>query len=242
MGRFSSDTIEANPISNNGIASYSTNQYKPQGGMSQGPTEEQMRLQEMQASWPQVFPKSIIGLDRDGVINFDRGHYLTKIEEWEPIPGSLEAIRMMRLKGYKVVILTNQGGITKGLQTHEQVDAIHQHMMQVFGEAGIFSIDGMYYSESSLKDDYYAKPNLGMFHRAEKEIFGNKHRFKKGGFYVGDKMSDLKAAYKIGATPVLVKTGHGEDTHQALKKYSAEKIRKKTKVFDSLLDFAKALK
>jgi histidinol phosphatase-like enzyme len=55
-------------------------------------------------------------------------------------------------------------------------------------------------------------------------------------------MSDLKAAHKIGATPVLVKTGHGEDTQEALKKFSAEKIRKKTKVFNSLIDFAEALK
>lgn len=242
MSRFNSDTIEARPISKNEIASYSTNQYKPKTGAPQGPTEEQMRMQEAFNAWPQVFPKGIIGLDRDGVINFDRGHYLTKIEEWEPIPGSLEAIRIMRLKGYKVVILTNQGGIVKGLQTHEQVEAIHQHMMEVFGNNGIFSIDGMFYSETSMKDDYYAKPNLGMFHRAEKELFGGKQRFKQGGFYVGDKMSDLKAAYKIGATPVLVRTGHGLETEEALKKFSAEKIRKKAKVFDSLLDFAKVLK
>ena len=241
MGRFSSDLVQPNDVSSNQVASYSTNQYKPQTGAPQGPTEEQMRMQEAYNSWPQTFPKSIIGLDRDGVINFDRGHYLTSPDEWEPIPGSLEAIRMMRLKGYKVVILTNQGGIAKGLQTSEQVDNIHAHMMDVFGEAGIFSIDGMFYSESSMKDDYYAKPNLGMFHRAEKELFNGK-RFKQGGFYVGDKMSDLKAAYKIGATPVLVRTGHGEETEQLLKKFSAEKIRKKAKIFDSLLDFAKALK
>ena len=241
MSRFSADLVQANNVSSNQIASYSTNQYKPKTGFTQGPSEEEIRMQEAFNSWPQVFPKAIIGLDRDGVINFDRGHYLTKIEEWEPIPGSLEAIRMMRLKGYKVVILTNQGGIVKGLQTHEQVDAIHTHMMEVFGKAGIFSIDGMFYSESSMKDDYYAKPNLGMFHRAEKEIFKG-YRFKQGGFYVGDKMSDLKAAYKIGATPVLVRTGHGQETEESLKKFSAEKIRKKAKIFDSLLDFAKALK
>jgi D-glycero-D-manno-heptose 1,7-bisphosphate phosphatase len=242
MSRFSAYNIEANNLDANQIASYSTNQYKPQTGAPRGPTEEQIRLQEMRAAWPQNFPKPIIGLDRDGVINFDRGHYLTKPEEWEPIPGSLEAIRMMRLKGYKVVILTNQGGIAKGLQTHEQVDAVNNYMMQVFGEAGIFTIDGLYYAESSLKDDYYAKPNLGMFHRAEKEIFAGKHRFKQKGFYVGDKMSDLKAAHKIGATPVLVRTGHGEETESLLQKFSAEKIRKKAKVFDSLLDFAKVLK
>ena len=194
-----------------------------------------------QIQWPSVFPKAVIGLDRDGVINIDRGHYLTSIDQWEPIPGSLEAIRMMRLKGYSVIIITNQGGIIKGEQTHQQVDAIHEHMMQVFGQAGIFSIDGLLYSESSLKDDYYAKPNLGMFHRAEKEFLSGK-RFKNGGFYVGDKMTDLKAAYKIGAKPILVRTGHGEETETQLKKFSAEKIRKKTKVFNNLLEFAKALK
>lgn len=242
MSRFSSDTIVPNPIGNNEVASYNTNQYKPQTNAPRGLSEEQMQVQEAFNSWPQVFPKSIIGLDRDGVINFDRGHYLTKIEEWEPIPGSLEAIRMLRLKGYKLVILTNQGGIAKGLQTHEQVDSIHAHMMQVFGDNRIFSIDAMFYSETSLKEDYYAKPNLGMFHRVEKEVFNGKHRFKNGGFYVGDKMSDLKAAYKIGATPILVRTGHGLETEKELQKFSAEKIRKKTKIFDSLLDFAKAVK
>lgn len=237
MGRFSADSVSPS----SGFQQQNQHQQPNYSGMGQ-PSQQDLEKQMAFNNWPKVFPKSIIGLDRDGVINVDKGHYLTSPEEWEPIPGSLEAIRMMRLKGYKVVILTNQGGIIKGLQTHDQVDAIHQHMMQVFGEAGIFSIDGLLYSESSLKDDYYAKPNLGMFHRAEKEMFAGNCRFKEGGFYVGDKMTDLKAAYKIGATPVLVRTGHGEETEQALKKFSAEKIRKKAKVFDSLLDFAKALK
>ncbi len=145
------------------------------------------------------------------------------------------------MKGYKVVILTNQGGIIKGLQTHEQVEAVHQRMFEIFGNAGIYSIDALFYSESSLKEDIYAKPNLGMFHRAEKEIFGGKTRFKDKGFYVGDKMSDLKAAERIGATPILVRTGHGVDTEGELKKFSKEKLRKKTKVFDNLLQFVNRL-
>lgn len=203
--------------------------------------QEQSFSQYNPNDWPKVFPKGVIGLDRDGVINIDRGHYLTSIDQWEPIEGSLEAIRMMRLKGYSVVIITNQGGIMKGEQTHEQVNNIHQHMMQVFGQAGIFSIDGLLYSESSLKEDYYAKPNLGMFHRAEKEMLFGK-RFKNGGFYVGDKMSDLKAAFKIGAKPILVRTGHGEETEKELNKFSAQKIKKKSAVFDNLLQFAEALK
>jgi len=202
---------------------------------------QQVQQQNLPPDWPTVFPKSIVGLDRDGVINIDKGHYLTDPDDWEPIPGSLEAIRLIRLKGYKVVILTNQGGITKKEQTHAQVEAIHQRMMEVFGNAGIYSIDGLFYAESSLKEDYYAKPNLGMFHRTEKELFNNKIRFKDKGFYVGDKMTDLKAAQRIGATPILVRTGHGVATEKDLQKFSKEKLRKKTKVFENLLQFAQKL-
>ena len=201
---------------------------------------QQIQQQTLPPDWPKVFSKSIIGLDRDGVINIDKG-YLTNPDDWEPIPGSLEAIRMIRLKGYKTVILTNQGGIIKKEQTHDQVEAVHQRMMQVFGNAGIYSIDGLFYSETSLKCDCFAKPNIGMFHRAEKEIFNNKSRFKQNGFYVGDKMTDLKAAERIGAKPILVRTGYGLETEEDLKKFSREKLRKKTKVFDDLLQFAQRL-
>lgn len=207
--------------------------------ISQEPSQQPQ--QELPPDWPTVFPKSIVGLDRDGVINVDKGHYITDPDDFEVYPESLAAIHKLRMKGYKVVILTNQGGIIKGLQTHEQVEAVHQRMFQIFGQAGIYTIDALFYSESSLKEDYYAKPNLGMFHRAEKETFGGKTRFKDKGFYVGDKMSDLKAAERIGATPILVRTGHGVDTEGELKKFSKEKLRKKTKVFDNLLQFVNRL-
>ena len=201
----------------------------------------QQPQQELPPDWPTVFPKSIVGLDRDGVINVDKGHYITDPEDFEVYSESLAAIHKLRIKGYKVVILTNQGGISKGLQTVDQVEAVHQRMFEIFGRAGIYTIDGIFYSETSLKEDYYAKPNLGMFHRTEKEIFGGKTRFKDKGFYVGDKMSDLKAAERIGATPILVRTGHGVDTEGELKKFSKEKLRKKTKVFDNLLQFVDRL-
>ena len=137
--------------------------------ISQEPSQQPQ--QELPLDWPTVYPKSIVGLDRDGVINVDKGHYITDPEDFEVYPESLAAIHKLRMKGYKVVILTNQGGIIKGLQTHEQVEAVHQRMFQIFGQAGIYTIDGLFYSESSLKDDIYAMPNLGMFHRVAKEIF-----------------------------------------------------------------------
>ena len=178
--------------------------------------------------------KCVIGLDRDGVLNVDRGTYTYKPEDFEPIPNSLAAVTRLRLMGHKIAIITNQGGIEHGLFTEEEVDKLHQHMLNLLGEAGCPSIDAIYYSASSAKNDMYAKPNTGMFKRCEKENPGIK--FSKG-YYVGDKMSDLKAAYKMRATPVLVRTGYGLETEKELKKFTYRDIRKKTIIFDDLSSF-----
>jgi D-glycero-D-manno-heptose 1,7-bisphosphate phosphatase len=187
---------------------------------------------------PAIPTKCVIGLDRDGVINKDIGTYVTSPSQFEPIDGSLEAIAHMRRLGHRIVILTNQGGIAKGIMTPEHVDKVHEHMLDLFGQAGCPSIEGIYYSESSQKNDMYAKPNAGMFKRCAKEIPGVKW---SQGFFVGDKMSDLRAAIKVGARPVLVRTGYGLETEKQLNKYTYRDIRKKTYVFDDLADFASQL-
>ena len=182
-----------------------------------------------------IAPKCVIGLDRDGVINVDRGTYTYKGTDFEPIEGSLEAIAKLRKLGHKIAIITNQGGIEHGLFTEEDVDTLHQYMLDLFGEAGCPSIDAIYYSASSHKSNMYAKPNLGMFKRCQKE---HPHIKFNTGYYVGDKLSDLKAAHKIGAKPVLVRTGHGLETEQQLNKFTYRDIKKKTIVFDDLSSFA----
>jgi D-glycero-D-manno-heptose 1,7-bisphosphate phosphatase len=182
--------------------------------------------------------KSItIGLDRDGTINQDIGSYVLRPDQFIPIPGSIEAVTLLKRKGYNVVILTNQAGIMKGLMTPSDVDAVHEYMLQLLGQAGCSSIDGIYYSTTNLKDDIYAKPNVGMFKRAEVE-----QRLKfKGGAFVGDKISDLKAADKIHALPVLVRTGHGLETIEKLETFSNRNLKKKTQIFNTLWDFADSL-
>lgn len=182
--------------------------------------------------------KVFIGLDRDGVINTDLGDYCTHPRDFEPIPGSLEAIANLRHKGYGIVIITNQGGISKGRMSHDDVENVHMHMLDLLGKVGCTDIDGIYYSESSDKKDLFAKPNTGMFKRSQSDIPELKWR---NGFYVGDKMTDLKAAMKIGARPVLVRTGYGEQTEQDLNKYTYKSIKQRSYVFDSLQDFAENL-
>lgn len=178
--------------------------------------------------------RPLIGLDRDGVINEDLGTYVTTPNDFKPIDGSLESIAKLRRLGFKIAIITNQGGIEKGIMTQEDVDRVHDYMFRLLGEAGCPSIDALYYSSSSRKDDMFAKPNIGMFKRCEKE---NPHLKFKGGYFVGDKISDLKAAIKVGATPVLVRTGHGVATEKELNKFTYKSIKKKTIIFDNLSSF-----
>ncbi len=182
--------------------------------------------------------KCVVGLDRDGVINRDLGTYCYRIEDFDPIPGSLDAIATLRRKGYKIAIITDQGGIEKGIYTQEQVDTLHEHMLKLLGEAGCFSIDAIYYSASSRKEDPFAKPNTGMFKRCEKEIKDIK--FKEG-FYVGDKIKDLKAAVNIGAKPILVRTGYGLETEKELNRYAHRDLKRKTLIFDNLEQFVESL-
>ena len=184
------------------------------------------------------YNKPVIGLDRDGVLNVDLGTYVTNPMTFEPIPGSLEAVALLRSKGHRIAVITNQGGIEKGIMTPSDVDAVNNKMLELLGQAGCPSIDDIYYSASSRKNDMYAKPNTGMFKRCEKE-----HpyiKFSKG-FFVGDKLSDLKAAFKIGARPILVRTGYGLETEQQLNKHAYKQIKKQTLVFDNLWEFAQAL-
>jgi len=204
----------------------------------QPPNRQQNNQPKLSWVGGQLRTKCVIGLDRDGVINRDLGTYCYKVEDFDPIPGSLNAIAEMRRKGYKITVITDQGGIEKGLYTQQDVDTVHEHMLKLLGEAGCFSIDGIYYSASSRKEDPFAKPNTGMFKKCEaddKEI-----KFKQG-YYVGDKMKDLKAAMNIGARPVLVRTGYGAETEKELNKWTYRKIKQRTIIFDDLAQFVESL-
>lgn len=182
--------------------------------------------------------KCVIGLDRDGVINRDLGTYCYREEDFEPIPGSIESIADLRNKGYKIVIITDQGGIEKGIYTQSDVDTLHDHMLDLLGQAGCSSIDAIYYSASSRREDPFAKPNTGMFKRCELEHPDIKF---KDGYYVGDKIKDLKAAMNMSARPILVRTGHGLETEKELEKFTYRKIKARTWIFDTLAHFIATL-
>ena len=188
---------------------------------------------------PQVPSKPAIGIDRDGIINhIPSSGYVKYSSDLDIIPGALEAIKLIRDKGYRITIITDQPQISKGLISTYEVDSVHEHLMMLFGQAGIMSIEGLYYNTSDSKEDMYAKPNPGMFRRAENEQPGVD--FSKG-YYVGDSLVDLKAAAKVKAKPVLIRTGNGEATEQLLNKFSNQELKKKARIYSSLLEFANDL-
>ena len=204
-------------------------------GMSDG-TPSTGYSQYTPEDWPKEFPKEVIGIDRDGVIN-EWKNVIKRHEDVRWITGSLEAIRTLRLKGYKVMMFSDQPNISRGLQKPDDVDKIMNNFyMPQFGMNGIFSIEGFLYNTSDDPRDMFAKPNTGMFQRM-KQIY---KLDMKGGYYVGDTLEDIKMAHNGGAKPVLVRTGFGAKTEKENLKGINNKY-KDVQIFDNLLDFANSL-
>jgi len=96
-------------------------------------------------------PRMII-LDRDGVINQDSDNYIKNADEWDPIPGSLEAIKRLKKAGYLVTVATNQSGIARGLFSEEDLKSIHDKMHRMLAARGV-SIDGVFYCPHGPQDN-----------------------------------------------------------------------------------------
>ena len=232
-------TYSSSPYSN-GSSNYSQNQMPGMQnnatGQQQMSPEQMAQMQAAMASWPRDFPKPVIGLDLHGTIIQYVENILTP-SQVIPISGSLEAVRMMRLKGHRVMIITDYPGIGRKKSKPEDADAINQQVMNLLGQAGCFSIDGLLYCTTDMREDLFSKHNTGMFKKAATE---NRVVWKEG-WYVGDAIEDLRIADRIGAKPILVKTGFGEETEPKLDSFANRDLKKKVKIFESLLDFARSL-
>jgi D-glycero-D-manno-heptose 1,7-bisphosphate phosphatase len=85
-----------------------------------------------------------IFLDRDGVLNEEPGDYTWLVDRFHVLPGVLESLRIWKEQGYALIVITNQGGIDKGLYNHADVEAVHQYFQGLCIQQG-FEIDDFYY-------------------------------------------------------------------------------------------------
>ncbi|MDX1638121.1 MAG: HAD family hydrolase [Balneolaceae bacterium] len=149
-------------------------------------------------------------LDRDGTVNIDY-NFVHRPGEWTWCDGAIEAIRWMNQNGFKVIVVTNQSGISRGRYTERQVHELHRWVDdQLAGRQ--LTIDDWYIAPWHPKYDTEPytwnpedrKPGTGMFEKA-----AAKHNIDFSRSYMaGDKISDLKPAVELGMTPFFIRSRH----------------------------------
>ncbi|WNJ19001.1 HAD family hydrolase [Pontibacter sp. G13] len=151
----------------------------------------------------QVDPSWTLFLDRDGVINVRlMDDYVKQIAEFEFLPGSLEA--MVRFGEWfgKMVVVTNQRGIDKGLMTTEDLKSIHAYMEANLNAAG-GHLDGIYFCPYHPENDHQGcrKPKIGMALEAQEDF--PEIDFQKS-IMVGDSISDMEFGRNAGMHTVFI--------------------------------------
>jgi D-glycero-D-manno-heptose 1,7-bisphosphate phosphatase len=138
-------------------------------------------------------------LDRDGVLNYDRG-YTHRPGDLVMIPGAATAVRLLNEAGYYVFVVTNQGGVARGLYSEAAIEQVHGHMQDILMKEGAH-IDAFYYCphhpEGEVKEFAIAcrcrKPEPGMLEQAAREWPIERGR----SFLIGDRDHDVAAAAAV---------------------------------------------
>lgn len=156
--------------------------------------------------------RSLIVLDRDGVINRDSTSFIKSPDEWTALPGSPEAISRLSDAGFTVIVASNQSGVGRGLFSLETLGKIHDKMTATVEAAG-GHIDAIYFCPHEPDADCDCrKPRPGLLRRIARQYARTAAEL----IVVGDSLRDLEAAWAFGASAVLVRTGNGRSTEQRL--------------------------
>lgn len=150
----------------------------------------------------------LIILDRDGVINQDSDNFIRSVDEFIPLPGSLEAIARLNHAGYQVAVATNQSGIGRGYFDISTLNAMHDKLRRELAELG-GHIDIIAFCPHPPEAGCDCrKPKPGMY----LDIARRLDLPLAGAAVIGDSLRDLQAAQQVKAQPILVRTGKGERT------------------------------
>ncbi len=175
---------------------------------------------------------ALIILDRDGVINKDSDKYIKSLDEWIPIPGSIEAIARLYKAGHLIAVATNQSGLGRGYFERVDLEAMHHELNHLVHQAG-GKIACIVYCPHAPDDKCGCrKPAPGLITEIEQQLSIS----AKGAYIVGDSLRDLQAGHGKGAIPVLVRTGKGERTLT-----KGDPLLDHSEVYDSLEAFTDKL-
>jgi D-glycero-D-manno-heptose 1,7-bisphosphate phosphatase len=170
-----------------------------------------------------------IFLDRDGVINKEV-NYLTKIEDFDFIDGVFNACKYFLNLGYKIIVITNQSGISRGYLSEKDYQKITSWMLSEFNSRNIDILDVLHCPHIPESKCNCRKPMPGMILQA-KDIYDVD---LKNSWMIGDKEGDIRAALNAGITNnILVKSGHKVNESSSKAKFILDSIIDSKKVITS---------
>jgi D,D-heptose 1,7-bisphosphate phosphatase len=173
-----------------------------------------------------------IFLDRDGVVNVEKNFVLSP-EEMELINEAPEAIRKINDSVFLAVVITNQSAVARNLISLDELDRIHQKMMDDLKAQGAY-LDGIYYcphhpaydkskgNSLFIQDCNCRKPKPGMLKQAAEEL----NLDLKNSVFIGDAERDILAGQEAGCTTIGVRTGRNIETFSVEPDYTFDNILK----------------
>jgi histidinol-phosphate phosphatase family protein len=167
-------------------------------------------------------------LDRDGVINErEEGGYIKKVDDFSFVPGTIKAMEKLNNIFGRIVVVTNQAGIGKGLMTEKDLQLVHRHMLKTFDLLD-GRVDKIYHCPDKPEaKSPNRKPEIGMAMQAKADF--PEIEFSRS-VIVGDSLSDMAFGAKLGMLKVFIE-GKGEDPSVAKPDFQ----------FASLKDFADSI-
>ncbi len=166
----------------------------------------------------------IIFLDRDGVLNRfpGKGQYVTQWSQFSFLPGAKKAIRFLSDAGHELVVISNQGGVSRGLLTKKDLKLITDRMLEEIERSG-GKIRKVFYCVHQTSDQCGCKkPKLGLIMKA----VGRRRGVLKNAFFIGDSREDIETAAGAGCRSILVLSGRSQKKDVSDFKAKPDKIKK----------------
>ncbi len=180
-------------------------------------------------------------LDRDGTLNYDPG-YLKIAADLKLLTGVGPALARLRRAGARLVVVTNQSGVGRGIITLKDLEAIHARLQGLLEQQDA-ALDAIYFCPHHPNDGCHCrKPNIGMVERAVSELQVDLRR----SYLIGDHARDIQLAHRVGAKAILI-TSEPVDS-QTLGRLEAEQAlpnivaKSMTEAVDWILEDASSLR
>jgi len=162
----------------------------------------------------------ILFLDRDGVINLET-NYLHEINKFVFIEGVFESLKYAQNLGYKLIIVSNQSGIGRGMYEYKDFEILNNWMIKEFETYGVGILDVLICPHSPNENCSCRKPKDGLFRKA----FQKYTIEKRSSWMIGDSERDITAARKSGIkNTILVRSGHKIDEERTMASYIIDSI------------------